>query len=190
MITKIAIAVAALAAVFLVAVLSLASMQPDTFRIERSTVIDAPPEAILAQLTDFRRWTEWSPWEKLDPNLKRTYGGAENGVGATYAWDGNSDAGQGRMEITEADPNHLAIDLQFIKPFEARNVAEFTLGPRGDSTKVTWSMSGPNLFVGKVMALFIDMDTMIGKDFEAGLADLKRLAERPATAQRAAMERR
>lgn len=189
MIKKIAIAAAAVVALAVVAVLGLASMQPDTFRIERSATINAPPEMILAHLTDFRRWTEWSPWEKLDPNLKRTYGGAANGVGATYAWEGNSDAGQGRMEITEAEPNHLAIDLQFIKPFEARNVAEFDLEPEGDSTKVTWSMSGPNLFIGKVMGLFIDVDAMIGEDFEAGLVDLKRLAEQPVATRTAAVAR-
>jgi len=190
MIKKIAIAVAALVALSLVAVLGLASMQPETFRVERSLTIDAPPEAVLVHLSDFRRWTEWSPWEKLDPNLKRTYGGPASGVGATYAWEGNGDAGQGRMEITEATPNRVAIDLQFIKPFEARNVAEFVLQPRGDSTNVTWSMSGPNLFVGKVMGLFIDMDAMVGKDFETGLANLKSLAERPTEARKATAERR
>jgi carbon monoxide dehydrogenase subunit G len=158
-------------------VLGLAARRPGTFRYERTATIQAPPEAIVPHITDFRRWADWSPWEKLDPDLKRTFGGAASGPGATYAWQGRK-AGSGRMEIREASPHRVVIQLDFIKPFKANNTAEFTLEPRGGATQVTWAMHGDAPFVSKLMGVFIDMDKLIGKDFAAGLASLKTLAER------------
>jgi carbon monoxide dehydrogenase subunit G len=160
------------------AVLGLAVKRPDTFRVRRTTRINAPPEKILPHITDFRRWTAWSPWEKLDPALKRTYSGAASGKGSVYDWEGNSKAGKGRMEITEVSaPDKVTIDIRFIKPFAAHNTVEFVLEPKGGETEVAWSMSGPSPFMIKVMGVFADMDSMVGKDFEKGLAALKAAAE-------------
>ncbi len=165
--------------VLIAGVLLFATTKPDTFTVQRSATIKAPPEKIFAVLNDFHRWTDWSPWEKLDPAMKRTLGGPANGKGATYAWAGNSQAGQGRMEIIESAPSSkVGIQLDFIKPFEGHNVAEFTLTPQGDnSTQVNWAMRGPTPFVSKLMQVFVSIDTMIGKDFEEGLANLKKLTE-------------
>lgn len=175
MIKKIAIAIVVLIA----GVLLFATTKPDTFTVQRSATIKAPPEKIFAVLNDFHRWTDWSPWEKLDPAMKRTLGGPANGKGATYAWEGNSKAGAGRMEIIEsAPPSRVGIQLDFIKPFEGHNRTEFTLTPQGDSTQVNWSMSGPTPFVSKLMQVFVSLDTMIGKDFEEGLANLTALSEK------------
>jgi uncharacterized protein YndB with AHSA1/START domain len=171
--------IAIIIAVAVIAVLILAAMKPDTFRVVRSTNIKAPPERIFPLIADFRNWSVWSPWEKMDPALKRTYSGAAEGKGAVYEWEGNKKVGKGRMEIIDAPPpEKVAIKLDFLKPFEAHNTAEFTLQPRGETTDVTWVMHGPNLFIGKVMSVFISMDRMVGKDFEAGLANLKAAAER------------
>lgn len=171
---------AALVVVFVIGVLAVAMTKPDTFAVQRSATIKAPPEKIFAVLNDFRRWPDWSPWEKLDPQMKRTLGGAERGRGATYAWQGNSQAGAGRMEIIDSVPaQKVGIQLDFIEPFEGHNVTTFTLAPQGDATQVNWRMAGPTPFVSKLMQVFVDMDTLIGKDFEAGLANLKALAERP-----------
>ena len=171
--------IAIIIAVVVIAVLILAAMKPDTFRVVRSTTIKAPPERIFPLIADFRNWSAWSPWEKMDPALKRTYSGAAEGKGAVYEWEGNKKVGKGRMEIIDAPPSEkVAIKLDFLKPFEAHNTAEFTLQPRGETTDVTWVMHGPNLFIGKVMSVFISMDRMVGKDFEAGLANLKAAAER------------
>ncbi|HZT56595.1 MAG TPA: SRPBCC family protein [Burkholderiaceae bacterium] len=160
-------------------VLVFASTKPDSFSVQRSASIKAPPEKIFAVLNDFHRWTEWSPWEKLDPAMKRTLGGAASGKGATYAWEGNSKAGQGRMEIIESAPaSKVGIQLDFIKPFEGHNIAEFTLTPQGDATRVDWVMRGPTPFVSKLMQVFVSLDAMIGKDFEEGLANLKRVTEK------------
>ena len=165
--------------VLIAGVLVLASTKPDTFSVQRSTTIKAPPEKVFAVVDDFHRWTEWSPWEKLDPAMKRTLGGSPAGKGATYAWEGNGKAGQGRMEIIESVPSSkVGIQLDFIKPFEGHNIAEFTLTPQGDSTQVNWVMRGPTPFVSKLMQVFVSLDTMIGKDFEEGLANLKALAEK------------
>ncbi|KQW35271.1 SRPBCC family protein [Rhizobacter sp. Root404] len=170
----------ALAVVALVAgVLIFATTKPDTFSVQRSATIKAPPEKIFAVLNDFHRWTEWSPWEKLDPAMKRTLGGAPAGKGATYAWEGNGKAGAGRMEIVESAPaSRVGIQLDFIKPFEGHNLTVFMLTPQGDATQVNWSMTGPTPFVSKLMQVFVDMDKMIGKDFEEGLANLKALTEK------------
>jgi len=165
--------------VVVAAILILAAMKPATFRITRATSITAPPEKIFPLIADFRAWSAWSPWEKMDPALKRSYSGPGSGQGAVYAWEGNSKVGKGRMEIIDAPPpSRVAIKLDFLKPFEAHNTAEFTLTPRGSTTDVTWAMHGPNLFIGKVMSLFVSMDRMVGKDFETGLANLKAEAER------------
>jgi hypothetical protein len=175
-------ALAVIALVLLVAVagvLAFAAMKPSTFRVQRATSIKAPPETIFALVNDFRNWRAWSPWEKMDPALKRTYSGPESGKGAVYEWEGNNKVGKGRMEIIDAPaPSKVAIKLDFLKPFEAHNTAEFTLVPKGDATDVTWAMHGPNLFIGKVMSVFVSMDRMVGKDFEAGLANLKAAAEK------------
>jgi hypothetical protein len=174
MLKKIAIALA----VVIVAILAYAATRPDTFRIQRTATIQAPAEKIYPHIEDFRQWTAWSPFETLDPNMKRTYGGAPKGEGATYAWEGNADAGSGRMQIREAKPSSLVlIDLEFTAPFAAQNVAEFTLAPAGDATNVTWAMSGPSPFLSKVIGVFMNMDAMIGGAFETGLANLKRVAE-------------
>ena len=160
-------------------VLVLAATKPSSFRVERSATISAPREQIFALLEDFHAWPSWSPWEALDPNMQRTYSGAERGAGAQYAWLGNKKVGQGTMAILGATPpTELTIKLDFLKPFEAHNTTVFTLSPEGNATRVTWAMHGPNLFMGKVMSVFISMDKMIGRDFEKGLANMKRVAER------------
>lgn len=164
-----------------VAVLILASMKPDTFRVSRSIAIDAPPEAIYPLIADFREMRKWSPFEKSDPNMQRTLSGPDQGVGAVYEWNGNSMAGEGRIEIKEAVPaSSVTMDLHMIRPFGCRNVVLYSLEPEGDSTRVTWDMQGPSAFAGKVMQVFMDMDGVCGKQFEEGLARLKTLAERRA----------
>ena len=165
--------------VLVAGVLGFAATKPDTFSVQRSTRIKAPPEKIFAVLNDFHRWTDWSPWERLDPAMKRTQSGAASGKGAVYKWDGNSKAGAGRMEIIESTAaSKVGIQLDFIKPFEGHNSAEFNLTPEADATRVDWVMHGPTPFVSKVMQVFVSMDTLIGKDFEEGLANLKALTER------------
>jgi hypothetical protein len=165
--------------IVVVAILAYAATMPDTFRVQRSAAIKAPAEKIFPFIADFRAWTVWSPYEHRDPALKRTYGGAEKGKGATYAWEGNRNVGAGNMEIVEATlPSRILIKLNFLRPFEASNTAEFTLEPKGDVTVVTWAMEGRSLFIGKVMSVFINMDRMVGKDFEDGLANLRTVAEK------------
>jgi len=168
----------AVVVVLVVAVLAYATTKPDAFMVERSTTIKAPPEKVFAVIDDFHNWSSWSPWEKLDAAMTRTHSGAAAGKGAVYEWTGNSKVGTGRMEITESSPtSRVGIKLDFLKPFEAHNVAEFTLAPAGDSTKVTWTMRGPSPYMAKVMGVFASMDRMVGGDFETGLANLKRIAE-------------
>ena len=175
MLQWIAIAGAGVAAVIVV----LAAMKPDTFRIQRSITIAAPAEKIFPLLNDFHNWTRWSPWEKKDPAMKRTHSGATSGKGAAYAWEGNKDVGQGSMEIVESvPPSKLTIRLDFVKPFEAHNIVDFTLTPEGGSTRVSWAMHGPAPFMSKLIQVFMDMERMVGPDFESGLASLKALAER------------
>ena len=160
-------------------VLILAATKPDRFQVQRAAVIKAPAEGIFPLISDFHQWKGWSPWEDKDPAMKRTYSGAAAGRGAVYAWDGNRNVGSGRMEILEASaPSKIVINLDFITPFEGHNTAEFTMQPQGDATNLTWVMHGPTPFMMKVMHVFINMDRMIGKDFEIGLANLKRLTER------------
>ncbi|WIW45588.1 SRPBCC family protein [Bradyrhizobium sp. 62B] len=171
--------IAIVLAVGIAGVLVFALTKPDTFRVERSLAVKAPAGAIYPQVADFHRWTGWSPYENRDPAMKRSFGGPEEGKGATYAWDGNNNVGAGRMEILEANgPSKLRIKLDFERPFEGHNTAEFTFVPQGDATLVTWAMYGPAPFMSKIMQVFINMDSMIGKDFEAGLVSLKKLAEK------------
>ena len=168
-------------AVVLAALLIYAATRPDTFLIQRGMNIKAPPEKVFAILGDFHRWEAWSPWEKLDPALKRTYSGTPSGTGAIYAWEGNSKVGAGRMEIVEAlPPSVIIIKLDFLRPFEGHNIAEFTLQGQGDFTYVSWVMHGPRSYISKLIGIFMSMDKMIGKDFETGLANLKTLAEKSA----------
>lgn len=161
------------------ALLIFAATRPDSFRVERTTRINAPAEKIYPLIADFHRWGAWSPYEKLDPEMQRTFGGAPNGKGATYAWESKGKAGAGRMEIAEATPSSkVGIQLDFTKPIEGHNLAEFTLQPQGGATQVTWSMQGQSPYVAKLMGIFFNMDQMIGKDFEEGLANLKITAEK------------
>ena len=165
----------------LVVVLILAARKPDTFQVTRSIAINAAPERIYPLIADFRAWSAWSPWEKKDPAMKRTFGGPETGVGATYAWAGDKNVGEGSMRITEAQaPGKLALKLDFLKPFEAHNDVVFALTPQSQGTNVTWIMTGPKPFIGKIIHVFMDMDRMVGGDFEAGLKAMKAAAERPA----------
>jgi uncharacterized protein YndB with AHSA1/START domain len=171
--------IAVVLAIIIAIVLVLAASKPDSFRIERAASLNAPAEKIFSLIADFHQWLNWSPWEGRDPALKRTYSGAERGKGAAYAWDGNKNVGSGRMEILEANsPSKIVIKLDFLKPFEAHNTAEFTMLPQGGATNVIWVMHGPAPFVSKVMQVFMNMDRMIGRDFEAGLAKLKAVSEK------------
>ena len=175
---KITLIVLAVLAVGIVSILAYAATRPDDFRVQRSATIKAPPEKIFPFINDFKQWGAWSPYEKIDPAMKRSYGATTAGKGATYAWEGDSNVGTGHMEILDAPaPQKVVIKLDFLKPFEAHNTAEFTLQPQGDGTRVTWAMQGPTPFIGKIMHVFMNMDRMVGKDFETGLANLKRAAE-------------
>jgi len=174
MIKTIAIVVVSLVAALLI----FAATRPDTFRVERSISIEAPSEKIFAILNDFHQSESWSPYEKKDPTMKRTFSGAANGKGAVYEFDGNKEVGKGRLMITDtAPPSKITIALDMVEPFEAHNTVEFTLGANGDSTKVTWAMHGPQSYVMKVLSFFIDCDKMVGKDFEAGLVKLKAITQ-------------
>jgi uncharacterized protein YndB with AHSA1/START domain len=176
---EIVVIIAIAVAIAIAIVLILAATKPDTFSVRRVTTVSAPPEKIFPLINDFHQWGTWSPWEDKDPAMKRTYSGAGSGKGAVYAWDGNKNVGTGRMEILEVSaPSKIVIKLDFFKPFEAHNTAEFTMLPQGDATTLTWLMHGPAPFMSKVMQVFMNMDKMIGKDFEAGLAKLKKLTER------------
>jgi hypothetical protein len=176
------IAIVAVAlAIAIVIVLILALRKPDAFTVRRSALVRAPAEQIFPLVNDFHRWTNWSPWENRDPAMKRSYGGAGSGKGAVYAWEGNKNVGSGRMEILDASSSSkITIKLDFFKPFEGHNTAEFAFVPERDAaaTNVVWVMQGPAPFMHRVMQVFMDFDKMIGKDFEAGLASLKKLAEK------------
>lgn len=175
MLKKIGIAIV----VILVLIMALAATKPDTFTVTRVASIKAPPEKIMPLISDFHNWPAWSPWEKLDPNMRRTFTGAPNGKGAIYEWQGNSDVGRGRMEITDfSAPSQIDIKLEFIEPIPMTNMTGFVLTPQGESTTVTWSMTGPMPFMAKVMSVFSSMDAMVGGDFEKGLAQMKAAAEK------------
>lgn len=163
------------------AVLGYAATRPDAFVIKRTAVIAAPPEALSAMVEDFHQWGAWSPWEKLDPTMKRAYGGPAKGVGATYAWVGNDKAGSGSMEIEKVTPGReVVFGLHFLKPFKADNTGRFTFEPQGAGAKVTWTMEGKNPYIAKLMGLVFNMDKLVGKDFETGLANMKAVAEKRA----------
>jgi len=170
------------ALVIVVALAVFVQTRPDRFHIERSTTIAAPSGAIFPNINDFHRWTAWSPWERIDPALQRSYDGPPSGVGAGYRWVGNNKVGEGSMRITESTPDRkVGIALEFIEPFKASNTATFTLVPDASGTRVTWSMDGQNTVASKLMGLFLNMDRMIGGEFEKGLASLKGIAEGGAT---------
>ena len=174
MLKKFLIAIAAIIVVFVVVV----ALQPAEFRIVRSATISAPAPAVFAQVNDFHNWEAWSPWAKLDPAAKATFEGPSAGMGAIFRWAGNKDVGEGSMTITESRPSDLIrIKLEFLKPFEATNTAEFTFKPEGNQTGVTWSMEGKNNFIAKAVCLFMNMDKMVGGQFEQGLAQMKSVAE-------------
>ena len=178
MLTVVAI-IAVILAIAIAAVLVLAATKPDRFSVRRETTVRAPADKVFALINDFHQWVTWSPWEHRDPALKRSYSGAESGEGAVYGWEGNKNVGSGRMEIRESTvPSKIVIQLDFLKPFEAHNTAEFTMLPQGDGTHVIWLMHGPAPFLNKVMQVFMNLDKMIGRDFEAGLASLKQATEK------------
>ena len=166
-------------AIAIAVVLILAATKPNTLRVQRAISIEAPADRIFPLINDFHQWRIWSPYENKDTAMKRSYDGAESGKGAVYAWEGNNNVGSGRMEILEASvPSKIRIKLDFFKPFEGHNTAEFTMLPQGDVTNLTWTMVGPAVFMSKLMRVFINLDRMIGRDFEVGLANLKKLAEK------------
>ena len=168
------IALAAIIIAFVVVV----ALQPAESRIERAATISAPPADVFAQVNDFHKWGAWSPWEKLDPALQRTFAGAPEGAGAIYSWIGNKQVGEGRMTLMDSRPNELiTIKLEFFKPFKATNTAKFTFKPQGEQTLITWTMTGRKNFVMKAFCLFMDMDKMVGGDFEKGLANMKSVVE-------------
>jgi uncharacterized protein YndB with AHSA1/START domain len=151
--------------------------RPAAFRISRSRTMAAPPEAVFAQINDFHRWQAWSPWEKLDPNMKKEFSGPPSGPGASYYWSGNNKAGEGRMTITDSQPGRsVTLRLEFMKPWKATNTTRFDLQPSGGGTAVTWEMTGTNNFMAKAFTVFMDMDKMVGPDFEKGLAGLDAVA--------------
>ncbi len=164
---------------FIAAVLIYGAMQPSAFSIVRGADVKASPAEVFGEISDFHKWSAWSPWEKFDPNLQRSFTGPTSGVGAKYAWVGNKKVGEGSMEITASEPSkRMQLDLHFIKPFQADNVTEFTLSPAAGGTHVKWEMRGHKPFMMRVMSAFMDMDKMVGKDFEAGLANLKSVVEK------------
>jgi uncharacterized protein YndB with AHSA1/START domain len=172
------ITIAITAGILVAALLAAAAAKPGTFRIQRTKTIQASPERVFVLIDNFRQWDSWSPWEKLDPAMKRTFSGAERGQGAVYEWCSKGKAGQGRMEIMDTvAPSRVAIKLDFLKPFEGHNMAEFRLDRDGDSTHVTWTMYGPHRYMCKLMSMFFNMDKIIGREFETGLANIKSIAE-------------
>lgn len=180
MLKKILVVVVALVAILVI----LGFMQPADYRVERSLVMAAPPQAAYDQVADFRKWQAWSPWTKRDPAMKSTIGGAPSGKGATWSWEETKDAGTGSMTITDATaPAAIAIDLVFSEPFESRVKVGFAFKPEGAGTHVTWWMSGQHNFVGRMLCVFMDMDQMVGRDYEEGLAAIKAIVEAPAAAK-------
>jgi hypothetical protein len=162
----------------LVALCGVIATRPDTYTVQRTATLKASPDVAFALVNDFHHWGEWSPWDKLDPNQKRTFEGAELGVGARYGWSGNDQVGEGRMSIEESKVNELVrIKLEFLKPWASTNATSFLFSPTADGVSVTWKMEGHSDFMGKAMSLVMDMDAMIGKDFEAGLANMGKVAE-------------
>jgi uncharacterized protein YndB with AHSA1/START domain len=167
-------------AILIVALLGIIAMQPSDFRITRSAKMSAPAEAVFAQVNDFHRWNDWSPWAKMDPAAKNTFDGPDSGKDASFWWSGNDEVGEGRMTIVESKPSELvSIRLDFEKPFKATCTSEFAFKPDGDQTAVTWTMSGKNDFMGKAISLVMNCDKMVGTEFEKGLANMKAIVEAP-----------
>jgi hypothetical protein len=178
MIKKILLGLVVFIVVLVVVFVCIVALQPSHYRIERSATINAPASVVFAQVNDFHKWEAWSPWAKIDPAMKQTYEGASSGTGAIYTWTGNNQVGEGRMTIVESHPTDLIkIKLEFIKPWSAIDAANFAFKPQGNQTAVTWSLDGDNNFIGKAFGLFMNMDKMIGGDFEKGLAQMKSVAE-------------
>jgi len=173
------ILLALLALLVLVGVLLVVILtRPNTFHVERTAVIHAPADVVFARLEDLHKWPDWSPWEKLDPAMQRTFSGADKGVGAVYAWKGNDKVGEGRMTINEAAaPSKLGLQLEFLEPFASTNRTTFELAPADGGTRVRWAMDGPHNFMSKAMCLVMDMDKQVGGDFEKGLASLDAVAQ-------------
>lgn len=168
-------------ALIIVVCVVVVAVQPSQFRVSRSAVMAAPASAVYEHVNDLHKWETWSPWAKLDPNMKGTYDGPPSGVGAAYSWAGNGDVGEGKMTITESRPNELVkIRLEFLKPMAGTSDAEIAFKPEGDKTSVSWTMTGENNFIGKAMCLVMNMDKMVGGQFEAGFASLKSIVEKPA----------
>src|SRR5262249_18024792 len=162
----------------IVAALAFIATRPEDFRIERSARISAPPDAVFSIINDLRQWGRWSPYDKRDPNMKKTFEGPSAGPGAMYSWNGNNDVGEGRLTILESKPGELvSMKLEFSRPFKANNQVNFKLAPSDGGTRVSWIMDGKNNFITKAMSIFMDMDKMVGKDFEQGLANLNTLAQ-------------
>src|SRR6266567_5610438 len=165
-------------AVIVLGFVGVVAMRPSEYRVARTATMSAPAPAVFAQVNDFHKWEAWNPWGKIDPAMKQAYDGAPAGIGAIYTWAGNNEVGEGRMTITESRPNDLIrIKLEFFKPFAGTNIAEFTFKPEGNQTAVTWSMTGKNNFMAKAIHLFMNMDKMIGGQFETGLAQMKSIVE-------------
>ena len=170
--------IAVVLAIAIAVVLILAATKPNTFSVQRAITVRVPAEKVFPLINDFHQWGSWSPYENKDPAMKRSYSGPASGRGAVYGWEGNKNVGSGRMEILEASPpSKIVIKLDFFAPFEGHNTAEFTMLPQGDATNVTWLMHGSAPFMNKMMQVFMNLDHMIGKDFEVGLANLKRITE-------------
>jgi hypothetical protein len=190
MLKKVALSLFLVITLAVIAVLSIAATRPATFHVERSQSMGAAPEAVFAVVNDLHRFREWSPWQKLDPAMKVTFDGPSSGVGASYSWVGNDQVGEGRMTTTDvAPPGSLTQKLEFLKPFKSESMVHFTIVPENDGSRVTWAIDGNNNYVSKVMCLFVSMDSMMGKDFESGLANLKQVAEaEPAPSAAPAMQ--
>jgi len=180
MIKKILLGLLVMIVVLVAVVFVLVLMQPAHYQVERSATINAPAPVVFGLVNDFHKWDTWSPWAKLDPNMKTNYEGPSAGTGSMYSWSGNKDVGEGKMTIVESRPSDLIkIKLEFIKPFAATNATDFTFAQSGNATNVKWTMSGDNNFIGKAFSLFMNMDKMIGGDFDKGLAQMKKVAESP-----------
>lgn len=180
----------AAAAIAIVLFIGYVATRPSQVRVARSASVNAPAAVIYRQVADFHRWEAWSPWEKLDPAMKKTYSGPESGTGASYAWAGNSKVGEGKMAILDAEPGRrVEIRLEFIRPFASLSQTEFSFAPKGEATEVTWAMAGDSNFVAKVFGVFMNMDKAIGGDFERGLASLKAVSEAQKDAARPAAAR-
>lgn len=176
MFAKIAIGLLAILAILVVVIVT----RPDDFSVSRSAVMAAPPQSVFDQINDFKKWEAWSPWAKLDPKAKNTFGGPPAGVGSTFAWAGDHNVGEGKQTIEESRPGELIrIKLEFIKPFAGTNETLFTFKPEGNGTLVTWTMSGKNNFMSKAMSLVMDCDKMIGGFFDQGLSSIKAIVEAP-----------